>query len=1146
MPAPREILQLVARFEQQLDSYKSGQYNETQVRREFLDPCFKALGWDIDNEQGFAEAYKDVIHEDQIRVGGVVKAPDYCFCIGGTRKFFLEAKKPSVAIKDEPAAAFQLRRYAWSAKLPLSILSDFEEFAVYDGRVKPGKNDSASAARIFYCTFRDYAEKWDWIYERFSRDAVLKGAFDKFAESTKTKRGTTEVDAAFLAEIEGWRNELAKNLALRNAKLSQRELNFAVQRIIDRIIFLRICEDRGIEDYGRLRALVNGDRIYPRLTKLFAQADDRYNSGLFHFQKEPGRHEAPDELTLDLDLDDKLLRDLLRGLYYPDSPYEFSVLSADILGQVYEQFLGKVIRLTDGHRAVVDDKPEVKKAGGVYYTPTYIVDYIVRQTVGKLIADISGEPVSCRALPPHPDPLPQGEGTATVNPGKSKALDSNPALRAILPLPGGEGRGEGERATISSRSATTILNRVAKLRILDPACGSGSFLIGAYQFLLDWHLQFYLANHPEKFAKGGRPALVQTGQGWKLTIAERKRILLANIYGVDIDAQAVEVTKLSLLLKVLEGETGQALQTILKIFQERALPDLGDNIKCGNSLIGPDFYQQGELALLTDDEKYRINVFDWRAEFPEIFRSRRREPAQTSSGELRDTPAAPLDFDAPGLPLHGKFSYQKKKGEKTAPRPPAEPEWEGGFDAVIGNPPYIRIQTMQDSQPQEVEYFSRAYKAASQGNYDIYVVFVERGLNLLNWSGKLGFILPHKFFNAEYGQPARKLLSDGRHIEHIVHFGHAQVFETATTYTCLLFLNKSPVKKCAFVQVGELRDWIKTGKAECGELRADEINGGVWNLHVGPTATVMRRLSKPDQRLADIARLFVGLQTDADDVYILNETARKGAKIRCESAATEREHWFESNHLKPFLKGSLDVRRYALSGAAKFLVFPYHNTADESALITPDDYAKLHPLTWEYLQENKPRLAKRAKGKLGTAWYGYVYKKNHLRFEQPKILAPAIALGACFAWDAEGKYYFVGSGGGGGGGYGIVLNDGVKWSPLFLLGLLNSSLTTFFLKKTSSVFRGGYIALNRQYIEEIPLPPFSLNRESDKAAHDRMVKLVEQMLELHQKLAATRTPQEQTALERQIAATDTQIDRLVYDLYGLTADEIKIVEGKAV
>jgi hypothetical protein len=387
MPIPALVTELVRRFERNYDAYRSGQYNETQVRREFIDPMFKTLGWDMDNERGYAEAYKDVVHEDAIKVGGATKAPDYCFRIGGTRKFFLEAKKPAVNIKEEIHPAYQLRRYAWSAKLPLSILSDFEEFAVYDCRVKPDKADKAAAARTLYLTYRDYAARWDEIAAVFSRDAVLKGSFDQYAESNKAKKGTAEVDAAFLQEIECWRELLARNIALRNPGLGQRDLNYAVQATIDRIIFLRIGEDRGFEPYGRLMALQNGGQVYERLAQLFRQADDRYNSGLFHFKPEKGR-DAPDEWTLNLLLDDKPLKDILKNLYYPDSPYEFSVLPADILGQVYEQFLGKVIRLTSGHRAIVEDKPEVKKAGGVYYTPTYIVDYIVRQTVGKLLGDI--------------------------------------------------------------------------------------------------------------------------------------------------------------------------------------------------------------------------------------------------------------------------------------------------------------------------------------------------------------------------------------------------------------------------------------------------------------------------------------------------------------------------------------------------------------------------------------------------------------------------------------------------------------------------------------------------------------------------------------------------------------------------------------
>ena len=251
MNAPAEIVELIKRFDSHRESYKSGQYNETQVRREFIDPLFTSLGWDVDNKQGYAESYKDVIHEDAIKVGGVTKAPDYCFRVGGTRKFFLEAKKPSVNLKDDASPAFQLRRYAWSAKLPLSILTDFDEFVVYDCRIKPVKTDKASTARIFYLTYNEFARRWDEIASVFSREAVLKGSFDKYAESKALKKGTTEVDNAFLKEIEFWRETLAGNLALRNPQLTQRELNFAVQRTIDRLIFLRICEDRGIEDYGR-------------------------------------------------------------------------------------------------------------------------------------------------------------------------------------------------------------------------------------------------------------------------------------------------------------------------------------------------------------------------------------------------------------------------------------------------------------------------------------------------------------------------------------------------------------------------------------------------------------------------------------------------------------------------------------------------------------------------------------------------------------------------------------------------------------------------------------------------------------------------------------------------------------------------------
>jgi hypothetical protein len=208
----------------------------------------------------------------------------------------------------------------------------------------------------------------------------------------------------------------------------------------------------------------------------------------------------------------------------------------------------------------------------------------------------------------------------------------------------------------------------ARLRVLDPACGSGSFLIGAYQYLLDWHRDWYVEHGPERHARGRNPVLYRGAGGqWRLTGAEKKRILLDNIFGVDIDAQAVEVTKLALLLKVLEYESDETVSNQLRLYHQRALPDLGANIKCGNSLIGPDFYNGRQRNLFDEGERYRINDFDWHREFPEVFQA-------------------------------------------------------GGFDAVIGNPPYLFITEV----PEDMRaYYQDTYHGVSY-RFDLYGAFLER------------------------------------------------------------------------------------------------------------------------------------------------------------------------------------------------------------------------------------------------------------------------------------------------------------------------------------------------------------------------------------------------------------------------------------
>ncbi len=1025
---PTPVADLVARFHEHADAYHAGRYNETQIRREFIDPFFKTLGWDVWNEQSYAEAYKDVIHEDAINVGGATKAPDYCFRIGGVRKFFVEAKKPSVDIKADAGPAFQLRRYAWSAKLPLSILTDFEELAVYDCRVKPVRSDKASTARVLYFRYDEYPQRWDELASVFSREAILKGSFDKYAESSRRKRGTAEVDDAFLAEIEQWRDVLARNLALRNRDLTQRDLNFAVQRTIDRIVFLRICEDRGIEQYGTLQALTNGDKVYERLFERFRRADERYNSGLFHFSKERGRPEEPDDLTPALTIDDKPLKDILARLYYPESPYEFSVLPADILGQVYEQFLGKVIRLTKGHRAVVEEKPEVRKAGGVYYTPTYIVDYIVKHTVGKLL----------------------------------------------------EGKTPQQVGGLTDRFQLSKAKGVRPLAVLDPACGSGSFLLGAYQFLLDWYRDRYLEDGPKTHAAGRNPRLFQHPSGdWRLTTAQRKRILLSHIHGVDIDSQAVETTKLSLLLKVLEGESAQPVGSNLRLFHERALPDLAANIKCGNSLIGPDFYDNQQMAMFDEDERLRINVFDWNAEFKDIMRA-------------------------------------------------------GGFDAVIGNPPYIRVTNIQEEiRPYLYDTYNINHR------FDMYVVFLHRGFSLLSAHGTLGFIVPNKFTLTDYGASLRADLASQRAVRQIVDFGDYQVFPGATTYTCLLFLSREPQNQVRYQEASTTPTAASFGEDAAVFVRVERLTDAPWVFTSETGAQLLERIEGLP-RLGEYCDIQHGLQTGCDDVFVLQLTDTSADDpLTFTSRAEQTPFRIEGAAVRPLLKGAVDVRRYHVDNKGRYVLFPYSTASGTATIIDEPTLKHTYPLAWTYLRRHAGTL--RSKRKPGP-WYAFRRRNYDLHNNVERLLTPSIAANASFAADLGGAYHFVGSGGGGGGGYGLNLHRGAEIDLRYLLGLLNSRLLDWIVKLRSSRFSGGYYSYNRQYIEDLPIRTCSPHDAPDKSRGQRLVALVQQMLDLHKQLATAKTAYAKTAIQRQIDATDRQIDQLVYELYGLSDDEIAIVE----
>jgi hypothetical protein len=697
--------------------------------------------------------------------------------------------------------------------------------------------------------------------------------------------------------------------------------------------------------------------IYSNLIEYFRAADDAYNSGLFHFRREHGR-EVPDELTPSLNIDDGVLKHIVRQLYWPARPYAFEVVPADILGQVYERFLGRVIHLTSGHRAKVEDKPEVKKAGGVYYTPTYVVDYIVKSTVGGLLE------------------------------GKS-------------------------------------WKQAARIHVLDPACGSGSFLLGAYDCLLNWYRDQYIQDGSEKHKK----KLYKTPAGWKLTINEKKQILLNNIYGVDIDQQAVEVTKLSLLLKVLEGESEQTAKP--RLIKEPALPDLDKNIKCGNSLVGPDFYQAQQLLLLDEDERYRINVFDWNKEFPDMT---------------------------------------------------------GGFDAVIGNPPW------GGDIDKELEYFHHRYPATTKDHTDSFKLFIEAGIERTVKSGYFSMIVPNPVLRQRRVKDVRQLLLTTTLVS-VVDLGE-DVFKKVVAPSCILVVKKADAPKDYSVSLRDLRRFSPAEKEEKIKLVAagDGVMVEQRVFQQNKELEFMKgvgTISETVRRLGDIAE-FV-----CKDAGINYQRVKVGMQAKGKSDLADRllyEGKRERSIDQMFWKGS-DIDRYWVAEKTE-------------RFCRPD--VRLRKNEVVHLNES-------------------VYKIK------PKVLVRQTADSLIAAVDYRGVWF-------GRSVIAIVMNS-EQYRIEYLLGLMNSSYLNHLYHELVHEKGRVFAQVKLSKLAQLPIRMIDFANSGDKALHDKLIQLVEQMTQLVQKQSSARTQQARTLLDRLAKVTQRQIDKLVYRLYDLTEAEISAVEG---
>lgn len=986
--------ELVQAYSSNYDQFQRVTYNETQVRVDFVNRFFTLLGWDVDNERGLPQHLREVTHEATVVVeeNGIhrSKKPDYSFRVGTEVLFFLETKKPAVNISADSAPAFQLRRYGWSGNLKISVLTNFTDLYIYDCSVRPQEGDDIGVAMIAHYHFDEYVEKFTEIYNMLSKDAVLEGEFDRRFGNIQGALRREPFDQYFLDQIKHWRNMLGEDVLLRNPDVDNDTLNIFVQKILNRSIFLRICEDRCLENYESLR----GVSTYQELKELFAAADRKYDSGLFELLDE-------DRLVVS----DATIIEIFQSLYYPNNSYEFGVIDPYIIGQIYELFLDETLSIQENGHVIAEEKPEVVDSQGAVNTPKNITDIIVEETLNGLYAD--------------------------------KTPDD-----------------------------------VRDYRVADICCGSGNFLLSAFEYIVNFYIEHYGQNNVEDALRRGYIYQLPGSENYLLAYDIKRFILQNNLFGVDIDPLAVEVTKFSLLLKALENSSLEELEAYQRQTHNRILPNLDENIKNGNSLVGISYAQfdpsvYTNIALMT-----KLKMFDWNAGFG---------------------------------------------NEK--------------FDAVIGNPPYIRVQNMVHYSPEEYAFYKSnlsRYSTAVAETLDKYYLFIEKGLSLLKENGRLGYIVPHKFMNIKAGAELRELLTANRSVRKILHFGTYQVFRNRSTYTCILVLSKQNNEE---FEIGFIQDWNRflfEHNADCTTYPAEYISRQPWSFLPQNISTHMERIAPTCVPLSSLADIFVGVQTSADPIYIIHAD-REDEDFIYSHNNQNQEFRIEKGILR---KSIYDTRlaSYEKIIANSYIIFPYKNVNGKPALYSLEEMAENYPCALAYLASYREKLDRRnMPGRNEGNWFAFGRSQSIKRFIAGEHLVwPVLSTNSNYVYDNEQVVF---TGGGNGPFYGLEMQSSAQESIFYVQAILNHWLMELLVKSKASTFRGDYYSHGKQFIATLPIYKINFENPDEVAKHQRIVELVQTIMNLKQQQALAPNAVQRNVVERLITAVYHDLNSTIDALY---------------
>ncbi len=933
--AKLQIQKLVEKYQRVSEAGKIKSYNEAQSRNEFIEPLFEYLGWDMRN----LTTDNEVTTEENVSGGRV----DLAFRFGNIPVFFLEAKAMKVDL-DEWKWAEQAINYSWNKNVTWAVLTDFESIKIFNAEIPP---KSVSQNLFIELNCRDFVDRFDQLW-LLSKESFEQKLLDKEAQKWGKLTQRKQVGEKLFEDLMSWRVLLTKEFKKENS-LTDEEIDEGVQRILDRLIFIRTAEDRKIEP-NILIGILRGEKSnqYKQLIKVFRDFDDGFNSKLFapHYCEE-------------WKVSDKVVSEVIKGLYETKDGYryDFSIISADVLGGIYEQYLS-FVQVRKG-----EDKTKSKrKSQGIYYTPKYIVEFIVKETLGEVLK-------------------------------KTKPKE------------------------------------LAKIKVLDPACGSGSFLNAAYDKILE----------------------TLTKQNPQTSLFAKFDILKENIFGVDLDAQAVEIAQLNLLLKVLSQKT--------------KLPTLQHNLRVGNSLI--------------EKGNENLKSFDFQNEFKEVTE-------------------------------------------------------QGGFDVIIGNPPYIKEDTNR------LAFDGLHDSPYYQGKMDIWTLFACRAIDLLKDGGYFSFIAPSSWIGSAGASLFRsKILSNGEIIK-FVDFNDFKVFKDASIQTMIFVFQKKKPRKSYKLRYAKITN-KNISSDEVANLLASGLdrqieNSNVFDATIKPVDIGSKSISFSNDIVSEVLEKIANtgnfklskndigngidvLQDFITDKHLANlkdETVKKGDGVLVLKNSVMEEMKLNSKeieYLKPYFTTS-QINRYL------------SDQKNEYKIIYADKYFREHIDEFPNLKNHIDRYKKILTS--AFAPYGLHRPREERFFKGKAIFLLRKTMYPAFTY-VDFPCYVTRA---------FLVLKPEKINLKYLTALLNSKLIYFWLKQKGKK-QGEQLQIDKEPLLEIPL------FKAEESEQERIASMVNQIMAKNAEFHRTsQNTDKWHSLKAEIEKLDSEIDEAIYKLYGLTAEEIKIIESE--